>query len=125
RKHSQEQHFQELERIYETLVKPNAASRKLALARVASSASPRLRIAFIGGRGVVGKYSGIETCYEETGARLAKMGHEVTAYCRSYFTPKTSQYRGMRIVRLPTIRTKHLETLIHTLLSTLHACFSD
>src|SRR5213080_1394078 len=31
----------------------------------------------------------------------------------------------MRIVRLPTVRTKHLETLVHTLLSTVHACFSE
>src|SRR5436305_2998937 len=30
----------------------------------------------------------------------------------------------MRIVRLPTVRSKHLETLIHTILSTAHACFS-
>jgi glycosyltransferase involved in cell wall biosynthesis len=127
REHSREQHFQELERIYKTLVKPRAASRKrlLARAKAGPSESARPRIAFIGGRGVVGKYSGIETCYEETGARLAEMGHEVTAYCRNYFTPKTSQYRGMRIVRLPTIRTKHLETLIHTLLSTIHACSSN
>jgi glycosyltransferase involved in cell wall biosynthesis len=127
RKHSQEQHFQELERIYKTLIKPNAASRKRSLARakVGPGESARLRIAFIGGRGVVGKYSGIETCYEETGARLSEMGHQITAYCRSYFTPDSSPRYGMRIVRLPTIRTKHLETLIHTLLSTIHACFSD
>jgi glycosyltransferase involved in cell wall biosynthesis len=32
---------------------------------------------------------------------------------------------GITIVRLPTIRTKHLETLIHTFLSTIHACFSN
>src|SRR5437870_11284234 len=30
----------------------------------------------------------------------------------------------MRLVRLPTIRSKHLETVIHTFLSTLHVCFS-
>jgi glycosyltransferase involved in cell wall biosynthesis len=28
-------------------------------------------------------------------------------------------------VRLPTMQSKHLETLIHTLLSTIHACFSQ
>jgi glycosyltransferase involved in cell wall biosynthesis len=80
-----------------------------------------LRIAFIGGRGVSSKYSGIETYYEEVGKRLAEMGHEVTLYCRNYFTPATTKYNGMRVVRLPTIRSKHLETLIHTFLSTIHA----
>ena len=81
----------------------------------------RLRVAFIGGRGVVSKYSGIETYYEEVGSQLAKMGHEVTVYCRSYFTPSLREFSGMKIVRLPTIRSKHLETLVHTALSTAHA----
>ena len=31
----------------------------------------------------------------------------------------------MQIVRLPTIHTKHLDTLMHTFLSTAHACLSD
>jgi len=79
-----------------------------------------LRVAFIGGRGVVSKYSGIETYYEEIGKRLTGMGHEVTAYCRSHFTPPGKQHNGIRVVRLPTIRSKHLETLVHTFLSTLH-----
>jgi glycosyltransferase involved in cell wall biosynthesis len=80
----------------------------------------RLRIAFIGGRGLVSKYSGIESYYEQVGERLAEMGHEVTAYCRSYFTPPGTEHNGMRVVRLPTIRSKHLETVIHTFLSTMH-----
>ncbi len=80
----------------------------------------KLRVAFIGGRGVVSKYSGIETYYEEIGKRLTGMGHQVTAYCRTYFTPPGTHHNGMRVVRLPTIRSKHLETLVHTLLSTLH-----
>jgi glycosyltransferase involved in cell wall biosynthesis len=79
-----------------------------------------LRVAFIGGRGVMSKYSGIETYYEEVGQRLAGMGHQVTAYCRTYFTPPGKEHNGMQTVRLPTIRSKHLETLLHTFLSTLH-----
>jgi len=78
-------------------------------------------VAFLGGRGVVSKYSGIESYYEEVGKRLAQMGHEVTVYCRTYFTPRLAEYNGMRLVRLPTIRSKHLETVAHTLLSTAHA----
>ncbi|HZC24652.1 MAG TPA: glycosyltransferase family 4 protein, partial [Candidatus Binatia bacterium] len=78
-------------------------------------------IAFIGGRGVISKYSGIETYYEEVGKRLAARGHELTVYCRNHFTLAQKEYEGMRLVRLPTIRTKHLETFVHTLLSTVHA----
>ena len=81
-----------------------------------------LRVAFIGGRGVISKYSGIETYYEEVGRRLAEKGHQVTIYCRNYFTPPQREpYHGMRLVRLSTIRSKHLETVVHTLLSTAHA----
>lgn len=56
----------------------------------------------------------------ETG--LAEQGRWCT-YCRSYFTPDITEHNGIRIVRLPTIRTKHLDALVHTFLSTVHACF--
>ncbi len=89
---------------------------------LASPEAPRLRVAFIGGRGVISKYSGIESYYEEVGKRLAARGHEVTVYCRNYFTPRQEcPYNGMRLFRLPTIRSKHFETVVHTLLSTAHA----
>ena len=84
-----------------------------------------LRVAFIGGRGVVSKYSGIESYYEHAGHELARLGHEVTVYCRTYFTPPMKTHNGMRVQRLPTIRSKHLETFVHTLLSTAHAMMSD
>jgi hypothetical protein len=83
----------------------------------------RVRVAFIGGRGVIGKYSGIESYYEDVGRRLASAGHQVTVYCRTYFTPCQSDHKGMRLVRLPRLRTKHFETVVHTLLSTVHATF--
>jgi len=78
-----------------------------------------LKIAFIGARGVMGTYSGIETYYEEVGSRLAARGHEVTAYCRNHFTPDVPSYRNIRVRRLPAVRGKHLETLSHSLLATL------
>jgi glycosyltransferase involved in cell wall biosynthesis len=129
-RHSQEQHLSALENIYVSLAEkrrePVAQSRPArSKLRRGLVTPPALRIAFIGGRGMIGKYSGIETYYEEVGARLAELGHEVTVYCRNYFTPDKEAYRGVRIVRLPTVRTKHLETFIHTLLSTVHACFCD
>jgi len=55
---------------------------------------------------------------------LTGMGHEVTAYCRTYFTPP-GKHNGIRVVRLPTIRSKHMETLVHTFLSTLHVLFQS
>jgi len=81
-----------------------------------------LRIAMLGTRGVPASYSGFETCVEELGARLAARGHDVTVYCRvPHITSPGTAYRGMRLVKLPTIRSKHLDTIVHTLLSSLHA----
>ena len=114
--HSPEGHYSKLLALYAQTSRPK-------LHPLPKPAREGLRIAFIGGRGVVSKYSGIESYYEEAGPQLAAMGHQVTVYCRSYFTPPLLQHHGMRIVRLPTIRSKHLETLLHTLLSTVHATF--
>lgn len=115
REHSQHDHYLELVRIYGELFH---AKKSAAPAR-------SLRVAFIGGRGLISKYSGIETYYEEAGSGLSGLGHKVTIYCRSYFTPPLAAYKGMRLVRLPTIRAKHLDTWVHTLLSTIHVLFSD
>ena len=90
-----------------------------------SPGNRKLRIALIGARGVGGTYSGIETYYEEVGSRLAERGHEVTAYCRNYFTPDVGSYRGIRVRRLPSLRSKHLETLSHSVLCTLDSLFRN
>src|SRR5919206_5034718 len=105
--------------IYEQL-----ASRTTPVIRGAPAAERPMQIAFIGGRGILSKYSGVETYYEEVGSRLVQRGHRVIVYCRNYFTPPTSERNGMRVVRLPTIRSKHLDTFVHTLLSTVHAMYS-
>ena len=116
RNHAPNRHLESLEQIYDRLASPERKG-------MGQMPSQPLRIAFIGGRGVAGKYSGIETYYEETGKRLAQMGHAITAYCRSYFTPNVRHHDGVRALRLPTVRSKHLETFVHTFLSTVHACF--
>jgi glycosyltransferase involved in cell wall biosynthesis len=115
-------HYEAMARIYKSLIESKEQA-----AKPIAAVKPRqqVRVAFIGGRGVISKYSGIESYYEEVGPRLAAMGHDVTVYCRNYFTPMYAEYRGMRLVRLPTIRSKHLETLVHTLLSTAHVLFSN
>jgi glycosyltransferase involved in cell wall biosynthesis len=86
-------------------------------------AAPGLRIAFIGGRGIGSAYSGIERYYEEIGSRLAARGHSVVAYCRPHFAPDVPVYRGLRVRRLPTVRAKHLETIVHSILATFDVCF--
>jgi glycosyltransferase involved in cell wall biosynthesis len=124
--HSPEAHSRAMVRLYQQLVAGKSSSRQpKSIAEVKSLAQNPLRVAFIGGRGVISKYSGIETYYEEVGMRLAEMGYEVTIYCRKQFTPPLTTYQGMRLVHLPTLTSKHLETFAHTLLSTVHVMFSD
>jgi glycosyltransferase involved in cell wall biosynthesis len=138
-RHAPDGHYWKMMGLYEGLVAEGAAKKSGTIAvEETPTLSPRkptmrppstavatpkrkLKIAFIGGRGVISKYSGIEAYYEEVGKRLVGMGHDVTVYCRNYFTPAQAAHHGMRLVRLPTIRSKHLETLVHTLLSTAHA----
>jgi glycosyltransferase involved in cell wall biosynthesis len=117
RNHSPERHGDAICALYEGVARKCKTAEKLG----GPDGKARLRVAFIGGRGVISKYSGIEGYYEEAGARLAGRGHEITVYCRNYFTPEIQAYHGMRIVRLPTCRSKHFETVIHTALSTAHA----
>src|SRR5438105_3697783 len=81
-----------------------------------------MRIGFVGTRGVPATYSGFETFVEHTGARLAARGHEVTVYCRNHHSSiHQSNYRGMRLVYLGGIATKHLDTISHTAVACLHA----
>jgi glycosyltransferase involved in cell wall biosynthesis len=80
-----------------------------------------LRIALLGSRGVPARYGGYETMMEELSARLATAGYDVTVYCRSHYTrPDEREHRGVHLVVLPTLATKHLDTPVHTLLSALH-----
>lgn len=85
-----------------------------------------MNIAMLGTRGIPASYSGFETCVEELGSRLVERGHEVTVYCRSHHIKlQDKYYRGMRLVRLPTVQNKFLDTIVHSFLSSLHACFLD
>lgn len=81
-----------------------------------------MNIALLGSRGIPGRYGGYETLMEELAVRLVERGFQVTVYCRSHSTPRSlTSWRGVRLVVLPTVRTKYLDTPVHTFLSCLHA----
>jgi glycosyltransferase involved in cell wall biosynthesis len=80
-----------------------------------------MKIAMIGTRGVPASYSGFETAVENLGSRLAAQGHQVTVYCRPHMVEGHYRvYKGMRLVYLPTLPNKYLDTLVHTFICTLH-----
>jgi len=78
-----------------------------------------LTIAMVGTRGVPAAYGGFETAIEEVGRRLAECGHQVVVYTRGS-ERREKEYLGMRVVHLPAVPVKQIETLSHTGLSTLH-----
>lgn len=81
-----------------------------------------MKIAILGTRGIPAAYSGFETAVEQLAARLSARGHEVTVYCRPHVVDRGLRtYRGARLVHLPTIRNKYLDTFVHTFLSAVHA----
>ena len=85
-----------------------------------------MNIALIGTRGVPASYGGFETCVEEMGRRLVEREHLVTVYCRkNYYSERQSEYLGMNLVYLPSLKRKTLDTLSHTFLSLGHALFQD
>src|SRR5215813_2534314 len=81
----------------------------------------KLRLAIFGGRGIPSTYSGTETFFIELAPRLAERGHDVIVYCRKRLFPeRPATYRGVRLIYLPSIETKTMGTLTHTL-----ACMID
>jgi glycosyltransferase involved in cell wall biosynthesis len=76
----------------------------------------------LGTRGIPANYGGFETCVEELAPRLAALGHDVSVYCR---TPQIDVpydvYRGVQLVKLPTVRQKYLDTIVHSTISAAHA----
>jgi len=82
------------------------------------SAARPLRIAVFGTRGIPAAYGGFETFAEQLGARLVERGHSVTVFCRSGSVDPGLHghfHRGVRLVVLPAPRSKHFETVLHTM----------
>ncbi|MEP6847950.1 MAG: glycosyltransferase, partial [Acidobacteriota bacterium] len=67
-------------------------------------------------------YGGFETFAEELSKRLVERGHDVTVYCRSHHVDrKLTEYNGVHLKTLPTLKHKYLDTIVHTFLSAINA----
>ncbi len=85
-----------------------------------------MKIAMLGTKGIPATWGGIERHVEEISTRLAAMGHDVTVYCRPYYTDTTDKtYKGVHLKKLPTIASKNFDAIVHTYLATLHLIFED
>lgn len=83
-----------------------------------------MNVAILGVRGVPSRYGGFETSAEETAIRMAQLGHNVTVYCRGYANmPTPDEYKGVKLVYLPTIALKSLDTIVNSIVSGFHVAF--
>lgn len=85
-----------------------------------------MKIAFVGQKGIPATYGGVERYVEELSTRLARRGHAVWVYVRPYYTKTNDRiYKGVYLIKVPTIRSKHFDTIVHVFLSTLHLLTLD
>lgn len=85
-----------------------------------------MKLAILGTRGIPANYGGFETFAQELSTRLAARGHDVAVYCRPHYVPRDlAWFEGVRLVHVPTIRHKYLDTVVHTALSGLHTLVAE
>jgi len=83
-------------------------------------------ITFIGQKGIPKEFpgtSGIETYVEQKAIELTQNKNAVICYVRSWATTRT-EYKGIKNIILPSVNTKHLDTITYSLLSSIHASLS-
>lgn len=85
-----------------------------------------MKVAFIGQKGIPAKFGGVERHVEELASEIAKNGHEVFVYVRNNYTDKKLyEYKGIKLIHLPSIATKNLDAISHTFLASMHALFQN
>lgn len=85
-----------------------------------------MKIYFIGQKGIPGRSGGVETHVEELSSRLAKSGHDVYVYTRPNYTdPNLKKYKGVNLISLPSVATKHLDAISHTFKACLDVIHRD
>lgn len=81
-----------------------------------------MRIAILGSKGIPARSGGIERHVEELATRLVKRGFDVTVYCRPWYTGSIKKsHKGVRLVPVASVKSKHLDTITHVFLSTVRA----
>lgn len=83
-----------------------------------------LKIAMIGHKRIPSREGGVEIVVNELSSRMVELGHDIIAYnrkCDSVYTMKN--YKGIKIIWVPTINRKNLDAFIYSFLATVHALF--
>ena len=79
-----------------------------------------MKIAMIGQKGIPSRAGGVEIHVEELAAGLVEAGAQVDVYCRRYYCKnRVKTHRGINLIYIPTISTKHLDAIIYTFIATI------
>ena len=84
-----------------------------------------MKIAMIGQKGVPSRSGGVEIHVAELASGLVASGNQVDAYCRKRYNQNNEkkEYKGVRLIWIPSIATKHLDAIIYTFFSSVTALF--
>ncbi len=92
-----------------------------------------MKIAMIGHKRIPSREGGVEIVVEELATRLVKQGHQVDVYNRKGKNvqdknadkeyKKLKEYKGVRIITIPTINKKGIDALLYSILATIRALF--
>lgn len=94
-----------------------------------------MRIAMIGHKRVPSREGGVEIVVEELSTRLVKKGNQVDIYNRKgknvqdknadLENKKIKEYKGAKIITVPTINQKGLDALVYSFLASIKASFTN
>lgn len=92
-----------------------------------------MKIAMIGHKRIPSREGGIEVVVEELSTRMIKLGHNVTVYNRkgknvqdknaSDENQKLKEYKGVKIVTIPTINKKGVDAFLYSLFASIKVLF--
>ncbi|MCK4809571.1 MAG: glycosyltransferase [Candidatus Omnitrophica bacterium] len=82
----------------------------------------KIRVAFIGQKGIPANFGGIESYVEGVAERLCKDGYEVSVYVRGWYTKKgLKNYKGIKLIHIPSIKNKYFDAFSHVLFCSIYS----
>ncbi len=83
-----------------------------------------MKIYIVGQKGIPAVGGGVETHVDNLATKLVELGHEVHAYTRyNYTDKKLKEYKGVKLISLPSVKSKNLDAISHTFLACLDFVF--
>lgn len=103
----------------------------LVFCRMTAKGTTHMKIAMIGQKGMPATWGGVENHVDKLSHRLAGLGHQLVVYTRPYYTSKEQVHtfnqtqQNIQLVSIPTLRSKHFDTIVHTFMATINAMWKN